>query len=235
VYHGSPRVFVTFKTTGIKGPADFKGHNIGVKFGGDEYEFLALMDKFGLDWKKDMTVIQQGFTLEPFLNGQMDVAEVMTYNELMQLYEGGVKPDQLTIIDLADYGVGMASQILFVKEDWLAKNKDLAARFMRASIKGWQDALQDRPGALAISLRYMEAGVTNAQHEAKVLDAIAGLVIAKGMTEKDIMAIDEADFKNSAELAFKYGLVKVAPDVPASYTTEIWEMATGLKTPVFKR
>jgi NitT/TauT family transport system substrate-binding protein len=210
VYHNGPLRMVSFKKNNIKTPADFKGHTIGVWFGGNEYEFFALMEKFGLDWKKDMTVIQQGYTMDPLISGELDVAMAMTYSELISLYDSGIKAADLNLIDLRDYGTSMASQVIFAQEAWLTKNNDLAVRFMRASIKGWQEAIKNRPDAVQNSMKYVEAGVTNVAQQTQTLDETANLVLVAGM---GMTAND---------------------DVPGSFTTAIWEAATGRKTPTFK-
>src|SRR6267154_688118 len=84
------------KDSGIKTPADFKGKTLGVWFAGNEYPFLAWMSKLGL--KTDggpngVTVLKQGFNVDPLLQKQAACISTMTYNEYGQVLDAGLKPD----------------------------------------------------------------------------------------------------------------------------------------------
>ena len=47
--HKSASVYVARKTTGITSINDMKGHSVGLWFGGDEHEFLAMLRVAGID------------------------------------------------------------------------------------------------------------------------------------------------------------------------------------------
>ena len=108
--------------------------------GGNEFELLALFDKYNLDPNKDLSFVKQGFTMDQFLSGELDAASAMTYNEYQVVLEQGVPESDLSVIDMNDEGVAMLEDNLFANKEWLANHKDVAASFIRASIKGWQDA-----------------------------------------------------------------------------------------------
>ena len=72
--------------------ADFKGKTLGVWFFGNEYPFLAWMAKLGLktDGGTDgVTVLKQGFNVDPLLQKQADCISTMTYNEYWQVLDAG--------------------------------------------------------------------------------------------------------------------------------------------------
>ena len=98
---------VAFKSSGINGPKDFKGKKVGIWYGGDEYEFFALMQKEGLDPKKDVQLFEQGFTMDAFLKHEYQVAMVTTFNELNVIRLSGVKDSDLTIVNPSDYGISI--------------------------------------------------------------------------------------------------------------------------------
>src|SRR6266436_716659 len=61
--------------SGIKTPTDFKGRKLGVWFAGNEYPFLAWMDKLGYKTSggaEGVTVLKQGFNVDPLLQKQAD-------------------------------------------------------------------------------------------------------------------------------------------------------------------
>src|SRR6202142_3135633 len=67
VYQKSGLELTCRKDSGIKSPADFKGHTLGVWFAGNEYPFLAWMSKLGLSTNGGpggVTVLKQGFNVD---------------------------------------------------------------------------------------------------------------------------------------------------------------------------
>src|SRR6266404_8048794 len=129
---------IAFKSSGIKGAADLKGRRVAVWFGGNEFELLATLEKYKIDRNKDVTLVQQPFDMNLLLQKKVDAASAMTYNEYKQLLDAGVKPDDLVVIDFNKEGTAMLEDGIFARADWLAENTPLAARFLRASLKGWE-------------------------------------------------------------------------------------------------
>src|SRR5471030_1276693 len=147
MFQKSGMLLASKKEKGITSPKDLAGKKVGSWFGGNEYEVLALLSKYNLDKNKDLNLVQQDFTMDQLKEGSIDAASAMTYNELGLLLEGGIKKEDLNIIDMNDEKVAMLEDCLFVNSDWASKNKDLMVRFLRASIKGWKDAVADPDAA----------------------------------------------------------------------------------------
>src|SRR5437870_10413882 len=182
VYQSSGLMLVSKKAANITKAEDLKGRSVGVWYGGNEFEFLALMDKLGYDPDKDLNVIKQGFTMDPFLAGQMDAASAMTYNEFQVVLEAGVNPDDLNVMSYNDAGVGMLEDNLFTTEDMVRNNPDLVQRFVRASMKGWQASVADQQDAVNTVMRDVEPGSTTADHQTRMMSEVANLVLPAGMT-----------------------------------------------------
>jgi NitT/TauT family transport system substrate-binding protein len=220
VYQSSGLLLVSKKSAGITRPEDLKGKNVGVWFGGNEFEFLALMDKLGFDPDKDLNVIKQGFTMDPFLAGQMDAASAMTYNEFQVVLESGVSPDDLNVIHYNDEGVGMLEDNLFTTEDIVKNKPDLVRRFVRASIKGWQAAIDDQQFAVNAVMKYAEPGSTTADHQTRMMADVANLVLPAGMTKDQIGVMDAERFKRTADIALRFNVINAPADPVASYTND---------------
>ena len=110
---------LAFKASGIKTPADFKGRKVAVWFGGNEFPLLATLAKYKLDPQKDVTLVQQPFDMNLLLHKQVDAAAAMTYNEYKQVLDGGVKPEDLVVIDFNAEGTAMLEDGIFTRADWL--------------------------------------------------------------------------------------------------------------------
>ncbi|WP_027091375.1 ABC transporter substrate-binding protein [Cohnella thermotolerans] len=225
IYQKSGLVLVSKKSAGINGPADLKGKKVGNWMGGNEYELLALFDKYKLDPNKDLKFTKQGFTMDQFLSGELDAASAMTYNEYHVALESGVKAEDMNVIDMNAEGVAMLEDNLFANKGWLDKNKETAVKFVRASLKGWQDAIADPAAATDIVMKSVEDGSTTKEHQLTMMQEVAKLVAPEGFDKSKIGYIDEAAFKQTADIALQFGVIKTAADPTKAYTNEIVEMA----------
>jgi NitT/TauT family transport system substrate-binding protein len=220
VYQSSGLLLVSKKSANINRPEDLKGKNVGVWYGGNEFEFLALMDKLHYDPDKDLNVIKQGFTMDPFLQGQMDAASAMTYNEYQIVLESGVSPDDLNVLSYNDQGVGMLEDNLFTTEDMVQNKPDLVQRFVRASMKGWQSAIDDQAGAVDIVMQHVEPGSTTADHQTRMMSEVAKLVLPPGLSEDQIGVMDPGRFQTTADIAYKFHVINSPADPARSYTNQ---------------
>jgi NitT/TauT family transport system substrate-binding protein len=219
---------IAFKASGIKGAADLKGRRVAVWFGGNEFELLATLEKHKIDRNKDVTLVQQPFDMNLLLQKQVDAAAAMTYNEYKQVLDGGVKPEDLVVIDFNAEGTAMLEDGIFTRADWLrtGKNKETAARFLRASIKGWEYC-RDNPGA-CVDLVLKESPVLGKPHQAWMMAEINKLVWGPPAPKTPAGKMDPEAFKRTADIALQFGVIK-KPAEPAAYTHEVWELAQTLK------
>jgi NitT/TauT family transport system substrate-binding protein len=148
IFQRSGTLEVSFVDTGIESVEDFAGMNIGTWGYGNEHELFAAMRAVGIDPDNtdDVTVVQQPFDMSLLLNGELDAAEAMTYNEYAQVLEqinpdtGELyQPEDLNVIDFNEVGTAMLQDHVFVNADWLAEdgNEDIAVAFLKASFEGW--------------------------------------------------------------------------------------------------
>ncbi len=105
------------KDTGITKPEDFRGKTLGVWFYGNEYPFLSWMAKLGIPTDgsaEGVTVLKQGFNVDPLLQKQADCISTMTYNEYWQVIDAGIKPEDLIVFKYEDQGVATLEDGLYV-------------------------------------------------------------------------------------------------------------------------
>jgi len=149
VFQRSGTLQVAFVDSGIESVADFEGMNIGTWGFGNEHELFAAMRAEGIDPENpdDVTIVQQPFDMSLLLNGEVDAAQAMTYNEYAQVLET-VDPetgeliytaDDLNVIDFNEVGTAMLQDHIFVRGDWLEEegNEEIAVAFLEASFRGW--------------------------------------------------------------------------------------------------
>ncbi len=229
IFQKSGLVVVSKKSAGMNTPADLKGKKVGNWMGGNEFELLALFDKYGLDPNKDVSFTKQGFTMDQFLGGELDAASAMTYNEYQILLESGLKDSDLNVIDMNDEGVAMLEDNLFANKEWLDANKETAAKFVRASLKGWKDAIADPEAAVDSVMKQAESGSTTKEHQLKMMQEVAKLIQPEGFDETKMGYTDDKMFQQTADIALKFGVIKEAANVQEAYTNEIVDMASKMQ------
>ncbi len=137
VFQRSGTLEVSFVDTVIESVEDFAGMNIGTWGFGNEHELFAAMRAVGIDPDNpdDVNIIQQPFDMSLLLNGEVDAAEAMTYNEYAQVLEAInpdtgelYQPEDLNVIDFNDVGTAMLQDHIFTNAEWLAEdgNEDIA-------------------------------------------------------------------------------------------------------------
>jgi NitT/TauT family transport system substrate-binding protein len=171
--------------TGIRTPQDLRGRTLGVWFSGNEYPFLAWMSRLG--YRTDGTpqgvrVLRQGFNVDPLLQRQADCVSTMSYNEYWQVIDGGFRPDQLVVFSYEEQGVATLEDGLYVLENRLTDAAFVArmARFVRASMQGWDWARQNPDQAAQIVLDNDTTGAQTIAHQRRMMGEIAKLLDAQG-------------------------------------------------------
>jgi NitT/TauT family transport system substrate-binding protein len=146
VFQRSGTLQVSFKEKNITTAADFKGKKIGNWGFGNEYEVFAAITKAGLDPAVDVELVGQQFDMLALLNGEIDAAEAMTYNEYAQVLEAInpetgelYQPEDFNVVNYNDEGVAMYQDAIWASEERLADPayQDATQRFVTASLKGW--------------------------------------------------------------------------------------------------
>ena len=147
IFQRSGTLQVSFADSGIESPADFAGKKIGNWGFGNEYEVFAALGEEGLDPAADVELVGQNFDMVALLEGEIDAAEAMTYNEYAQVLEAVnpdtgelYQPEDFNVISYEEVGVGMLQDAIWASGDRLADDPeylDITTRFVAASIGGW--------------------------------------------------------------------------------------------------
>ena len=202
-----------WKDTGITSPADFKGKTIGVWFFGNEYPFLSCMSQEGIstDGGADgVTVLRQGFNVDPLLQRQADCISTMTYNEYGQVLDAGVSEDELVTFKYENQGVATLEDGMYVLEDNLKDPAfaDKMVRFVRASMKGWKYAEANPGEAAEIVLDNDETGAQSKAHQVRMMGEIAKLTAGSNGS------LDPADYERTVATLMAGGSDPVITKMP---------------------
>ena len=229
VFTRSGMMLTCRKETGIRTPADLKGRTLGVWFAGNEYPFLAWMSRLGFTTDgatPDVKVLRQGFDVDLLLKKQADCISTMTYNEYWHVLDEGMKPDELVVFKYEEMGVATLEDGLYTTEMKLAEPgmADKLARFVAASLKGWDFAERNQAEAVRIVLDADAAHAQNAIHQAHMLEDVARLIDPGG---KGLGYLDPSAYERTVSTLLAGGSdpVITRKPPPGTWTHAVWEAA----------
>ena len=231
IYQRSGTLQVAFADSGIESPEDFEGRTIGNWGFGNEYEVFAALGQAGLDPASDVELVGQNFDMVALLEGEIDAAEAMTYNEYAQVLEAVnpdtgelYQPEDFNVISYEEVGVGMLQDAIWADGERLANDeeyRDIATRFVAASIQGW---LYCRDNVQECADIVLEAGPTlGASHQLWQMNEVNKLIWP---SPNGPGVIDEAAWDRTVQIALETpnlegATVLTEPPSDDAYTNEI--------------
>lgn len=108
---------------------------------------FAGITKAGLNPTSGLSLVQQNFDMNGLLDGSIDAAQAMTYNEYAQLLEvtnpatGKLyQPTDFNVIDWNKEGTAMLQDAIWANSEKLKNDAEYQAttvKFLKAALKGW--------------------------------------------------------------------------------------------------
>ncbi len=218
----SATTYVVRKEAGINKVEDMPGNSVGLWFGGDEHEFLAMLDAAGVK-QEDVQIISQGFDIIAWLNGDYDVMQVTLFNELLQVYDQGYAMSDLVFLDPSDYGVALVSGGVFTTEKVIEENPAAVQAMVNATLRGWQDALADPEGAAKIVLKH-NSELDEAQQVGQI-KAMGALICAGPTLDGKFGMSVMSDWEVSQSVLLGANLIENAIDLSGGFTNAFWDAA----------
>nr|WP_256212395.1 ABC transporter substrate-binding protein [Loktanella sp. DSM 29012] len=219
-FKSSGLMLTCWKDTGITSVEDFRGKTIGVWFFGNEYPFLSWMSQAGIPTdggEEGVTVLKQGFNVDPLLQRQADCISTMTYNEYGQVLDAGVSPDELVTFKYEDQGVATLEDGMWVLEENLEDPAfvEKMTRFVRASMEGWKYAEANPDEAAQIVLDNDMTGAQGLEAQQRMMSEVAMLTAGSNG------ALDEADYQRTVDTLLAGGSDPVISEAPTGAWTSV--------------
>ena len=228
VFDKSGLMLTCKKSSGVSTPKDLKGKTLGVWFGGNEYPFLNWMAKLGYKTDSDIKVLKQGFNVDPLLQNQAACISTMIYNEYWQVIDAGVKESDLVTFFYEKEGAASLEDGLYVLESSLKDPKFVAkmAKFLKATFKGWNDAVKNPEEAAKIVVAQDASGSATVAAQKRQMENVAKLISNAGSPK--IGYLDPAAYERTVKVLLTGGSSPVIKKDPgkAAYTHAVWEAAS---------
>ncbi|MET0304574.1 MAG: ABC transporter substrate-binding protein [Microbacteriaceae bacterium] len=230
IFQRSGTLQVAWADSDIQSVADFEGKKIGSWGFGNEWEIFAAMAAEGLD-SSTVEIITQDFNMNAFLQGDIDAAQAMTYNEYAQLLETPdpdtgelYTADDFTVISYEDTVGAMLQDAIWADTARLESDEEYqetTVAFLRAVIKGWLYAADEPQAASDITIG---AGSSwGPSHELWMVNETNKLIWP---APEGIGFIDEAAWDATVEGALsavnETGASPITEEPPASAWTNEW-------------
>ena len=212
-------LLIARKSSGIVHPKDFIGRRVGVWLGSWEAQFNALLAREKID-ANDIKVMSQGWSMTPFLKGDLEVASAMVYNEYHVVLASGIPQEDLNVIDYADFNLGFPGDVLFTTKDTAAEKPELCRRMVRASLRGWEYAMDHPDEAVEVLLKYDRSGVQTRSHQLAMMKEVTELIRAPG---RQTGHIENARLGSMVELLLQYGILRSRLDPKDIFTAAFLE------------
>jgi NitT/TauT family transport system substrate-binding protein len=213
IYRRSAVVFVSTAESGIVRPSDFVGKTVAARnpggFQESEIQFNAMMKKVGVDFSR-IKIVPYDSTYAEFYNGNVNVTSCYSTTGLVKIRQKGVR---LNLIWPSDYGIHFYSDTLVTADKLISEKPDLVTRFLRASIKGWQEAVEDLQEAVTVTLKYAE--VKDPGLQMTMMEAMLPLVYTG---EDKIGWMKEEIWQGMYRILSEQKLVSKSFDVSQAYT-----------------
>jgi len=150
IYQKNPLCCYSLKESGITKPQDFIGKTIGLKPGENTQSYHVMVDKLGLD-ANQINEVQIGYGVDELISGITDVSTGFSVNEPHRVIEAG---HDVNVLLFADYGVDVYADTLITSEQVINSSPGLVEKFLRATIRGWQYAIENEEETVDIILKY---------------------------------------------------------------------------------
>lgn len=217
----SASTYIARKDSGIASIKDMPGHSIGLWFGGDEQEFLAMLASAGID-QSAVKIISQGYDIIGWLNKDYEVMQVKLYNELLQVYRQGYKKEDLVFLDPPEEA-SIISGGLFTTEKEIKENPKAVQAVVDATLRGWKEALADPKAAAEIVVKYNSE--LKLDEQVDQIKAMGDLFCAGPTLKGEFGKSELKNYEVAQKILVGAKLIDQAIELDKAFTNEFWEKA----------
>ncbi len=204
ISHKSALTIAGIKSRGIKQVSNLNNKKIAIWQAG----FRELPQAFLKKYNINAEFVPVRSTVNLFLLGGVDAQVVMDYNELNSIIFSGIDEDDLTLFKIADYGLNVPEDGIYCSSDFLEKNKDVCAKFVKASMEGWLAAFKEKSESVDYCLRLKRKSGQSANfaHQMRMLNTMEEIISPKN--GKIDPKLDKSSFDIAVKIMKESGRLK---------------------------
>ncbi len=209
----SSAMLITKKTSGIDSISKMDGKRAGI-WNGFELQPRALFKKYNID----VEIVPIGSSNTLFLVDAVDIIIANWFDEYHSIINSGFDPEELNVFFFADHGLNFLEDGIYCLSKKLEQEPELCARFVTATLEGWQYAFSHREETLDVVIRYIkkENHPVNRIHQGWMLDRYRDLYLPEGKSDFH-NHLDEADYLFISNLLMENNLIGSVTPYEAFY------------------
>ena len=220
IFRQSPMVVMALDDLGIQRPQDLEGKTVGVISPTLDttwdIQFIAMLHTLGIDENTMTFVPNELYGAGDLTSGKMDASSgLFSTNEPIQAGLDGYK---FNLIYYSDYGVEFYNNLIFANSSFVSENDDLAKRFIRATIKGYQHAIESPQDAVDQTVKY--ASDLNPEFELASMKVEIPLI---DTGNAPIGFMDDSVWQNTQNILIEQGYLNSPVDISTVYTNKYVE------------
>jgi ABC-type nitrate/sulfonate/bicarbonate transport system substrate-binding protein len=139
IFRTSPLVLISMDDVVIAKPEDLIGKNVGIYEGQSSLTYTTMMQNAEIDLNLLTTGVPTSFNTMECLT-TFDVCSGYATDGVVEIESKGHTPH---VIWPNEYGVPFYADVIFTTDDYIAQHPDVVAGFVRATLKGWQTAIEN--------------------------------------------------------------------------------------------
>lgn len=214
----TPYVYVAKPDSGISSAADFAGKKVATWFTGPQYVLYSVLAANDIA-KDDVDIISQSVTLQPFIDGEFDVATATLYNEYNTLLEKGLT--DLVVISPEDSGMVSQQDAIITSDKMIEEDPETVQAFLNATLRGWKYAFEHPDEAVDI---VMDAGTgLDRDHQAKMLEKVKELMTGSTGATEGLGYLNMDAIQTVEGNLVEYGAIDKPVEITTAFDTSFWD------------
>jgi len=220
-----PYAFFSLKKSPVRTPQDMIGKRIGIQATGMVL-LKALLARHKIP-ESQVNIVPIGVDMVPLLSGRVDAVAGWQTNASALKALGADRVD----LNLWDSGVRLYALPYYAHTDTLAKHPEVLQRFLRATARGWIQALKNRDQA--VDLLVKEFPSLNRTDERAAIDTFMNFAFPKGDSTHGWGSMDAAVWQEQISLFAQLGQFRArTPKVEDVMTMDILQATQSARIAV---
>ena len=212
------QAYIALEDSGIANLKDWEGRNFGYKISVPP-DYLAMLEAGGVDREK-INEVQVGFDPRVLTERKVDVLAVFKSNEPNIVRKLG---HEVVLWDPADFDVPNMGLTYITTDAYASDSSDVVDRFLRATLKGVEFALENRQGTLDIIMKF--APKEDRAHQAFMLDTELTDATSSLTEDRGIGGMTDEQWKALYDHLLKFEALSHPFDYKTAFRTTFLERA----------
>jgi NitT/TauT family transport system substrate-binding protein len=224
---------VARKSLGVTKPKDLEGKKLGAPAPDGAYaQWPIFVQANGIDASK-VTIENIGFPVrEPMLQkGEVAAITGFSFSSFINLKSMGVPVDDIVVMLMADYGVNLYGNAVFVSPKFAAEKPEAIKGFLRALVKGLKDTVKDPDTAVDSVIKRNDVASKPVELE-RLRMAINDNILTDEVKANGYGAVDMARLAKAIDqIGLTYQFKNGKPDGSAVFVASYLPSAADRKAP----